>query len=67
MKRDEAVYLRHILDAIARAQEYLLEVDEASFQRRPPVLLYSGALNFRASSARARVDTLARRENSTAS
>ena len=31
MKRDETVYLRHILDAIAKAQNYLLEVDEASF------------------------------------
>jgi uncharacterized protein with HEPN domain len=32
MKRDETVYLRHILDAIAKkAQTYLLNVDEASF------------------------------------
>lgn len=37
MKRDETVYLRHILDAIARAQSYLADVDEASFLANPLV------------------------------
>jgi uncharacterized protein with HEPN domain len=32
MKRDETVYLRHILDAINRMEEYLTGVDEANFQ-----------------------------------
>ena len=31
MKRDDTVYLQHILDAIAKVQIYLLAVDEASF------------------------------------
>ncbi len=31
MKRDDTVYLQHVLDAIARAQSYLLDVDEVSF------------------------------------
>jgi uncharacterized protein with HEPN domain len=31
MKRDDTVYLQHILDAIAKVQMYLLAVDEASF------------------------------------
>ena len=31
MKRDDTVYLHHILDAIAKAQSYLLDIDEASF------------------------------------
>lgn len=31
MKRDDTVYLRHILDAVAKTQSYLLGVDEASF------------------------------------
>ena len=31
MKRDDTVYLRHILDAIAKTQGYLLDVDEALF------------------------------------
>ena len=31
MKRDETVYLRHILDAIAKTQVYLATVDEVSF------------------------------------
>jgi uncharacterized protein with HEPN domain len=35
MKRDESVYLRHILDAVARAQSYLLDVDETSFLTNP--------------------------------
>ena len=34
MKRDETVYLQHILDAIARIEEYLQEVDEEVFQKR---------------------------------
>jgi uncharacterized protein with HEPN domain len=33
MKRDDSVYLRHILDAIAKAETYLEGVDEASFSR----------------------------------
>jgi uncharacterized protein with HEPN domain len=31
MKRDESAYLRHILDAIVRAEEYLQGLDEAAF------------------------------------
>ena len=31
MKRDESVYLRHILDAIIKAEEYLQGLDEAAF------------------------------------
>lgn len=31
MKRDDTVYLRHILDAIAKTQSYLLDIDAASF------------------------------------
>jgi uncharacterized protein with HEPN domain len=31
MKRDDTVYLQHVLDAIAKAQSYLLDIDEASF------------------------------------
>lgn len=31
MKRDDSIYLQHILDAIAKVQIYLLAVDEASF------------------------------------
>jgi len=31
MKRDESVYLRHILDAISRVDEYLLGSTEDSF------------------------------------
>jgi uncharacterized protein with HEPN domain len=31
MKRDESVYLRHILDAIAKVEEYLKGLDEATF------------------------------------
>jgi uncharacterized protein with HEPN domain len=31
MKRDESVYLRHILDAIAKTEECLQGVDEATF------------------------------------
>ena len=31
MKRDDTVYLQHILDAIAKVRIYLLAVDEASF------------------------------------
>lgn len=34
MKRDDIVYIRHILDAIARVEEYLRGVDEANFKRR---------------------------------
>ena len=31
MKRDDSIYLQHILDAIAKVQIYLLAIDEASF------------------------------------
>lgn len=34
MKRDETVYLRHILDAIARIEEYLQGIDERVFKQR---------------------------------
>jgi uncharacterized protein with HEPN domain len=33
MKHDESFYLRHILDAIAKAGEYLQGLDEATFSR----------------------------------
>ena len=32
MKFDESVYIRHILDAIARIEEYLRGVDQESFR-----------------------------------
>ena len=34
MKHDESVYLRHILDAIARIEEYLKDVDEEIFSKK---------------------------------
>ena len=34
MKRDDSIYLQHILDAINRIDEYLEEVDEAAFFER---------------------------------
>lgn len=42
MKRDESVYLRHILDAIARIDRYLLGVDEDAFSRQD--LLQDGVI-----------------------
>ena len=33
MKRDERVYLQHILDAIARIDEYLTGIDETRFHQ----------------------------------
>jgi len=33
MKRDDSVYLRHILDAIGKAETYLEGVNEAAFNR----------------------------------
>ena len=33
MKRDETVYLKHILDAIAKVETYLTGVDETAFKR----------------------------------
>jgi uncharacterized protein with HEPN domain len=33
MKRDESAYLRHILDAIVGAKEYLQGLDEVAFVR----------------------------------
>lgn len=37
MRRDESVYLQHILDAIARIEMYLDEIDEEAFYQRPLV------------------------------
>ena len=34
MKRDEAVYLRHILDAISKINSYLRGVDESGFAQQ---------------------------------
>ena len=34
MKRDDSIYLQHILDAINRIEEYLEDVDEAAFFER---------------------------------
>ncbi len=31
MKRDDTIYLRHVLDALSRIEEYLLDVDEEKF------------------------------------
>ena len=31
MKRDDTVYLQHILDAITRAETYLQDIDETAF------------------------------------
>ena len=33
MKRDDSVYLRHILDAVAKVESYLYGIDEALFQQ----------------------------------
>jgi len=33
MKRDEAIFLHHILDAITRTEGYLQDVDEAIFKQ----------------------------------
>ena len=33
MKRDDSIYLRHMLDAIARVRSYLSGVDETNFTR----------------------------------
>jgi uncharacterized protein with HEPN domain len=33
MKRDESIYLRHILDAITKVEEYLQEVGEETFHK----------------------------------
>jgi len=35
MERDDSVYLQHILDAIARIEEYLAGVDEETFLQQP--------------------------------
>jgi uncharacterized protein with HEPN domain len=37
MNRDESVYLQHILDAIARIEEYVQGVDEEAFCQHPMV------------------------------
>ncbi len=42
MRRDEGVYLRHILDAIARIEEYLQGVEEKTFYER--YLLQDGVI-----------------------
>jgi len=34
MKRDETVYLQHVLDAIAKVEEYLEGIDEDAFQQQ---------------------------------
>lgn len=34
MKRDESVYLQHILDAIAKIEEYVSGIDEETFNQR---------------------------------
>lgn len=34
MKRNSSIYLQHILDAIARIEEYLQDVNEETFHRR---------------------------------
>ena len=34
MNRDDTVYLRHILDAIVRIEEYVRDIDEDAFQQR---------------------------------
>ena len=35
MKRDESVYLQHILDAITKVETYLRGIDESAFYRNP--------------------------------
>ncbi len=42
MKRDDSIYLQHILDAIARVEAYLSGKDEATFKREP--LLQDGVI-----------------------
>ena len=42
MPRDDAVYLQHILDAIARIETYLHDVDEDRFNATP--LLQDGVI-----------------------
>lgn len=34
MKRDESVYLQHILDAIAKIEEYVSNISEETFNQR---------------------------------
>ena len=34
MKPDKSIYLRHVLDAIARIEEYLQGIDEETFYQR---------------------------------
>jgi len=41
-KRDDSIYLRHILDAIGRIEEYLAGVEEQAFARN--ALLQDGAV-----------------------
>lgn len=42
MKPDETVYLRHILDAIAKVETYLTDVDEDTFDENS--LLQDGVI-----------------------
>ncbi len=42
MKRDESVYLRHAMDAIAKVEEYLEGVDEGTF--RSHTLIQDGVI-----------------------
>ena len=41
-ERDNTVYLKHVLDAIARIEEYLHEVDQETFKNNP--LLQDGVI-----------------------
>ena len=41
-ERDDTVYLRHILDAVARIEEYLEEIDQEAFSKTP--LLQDGVI-----------------------
>ena len=33
MNRDESIYLQHVLDAVARIEEYVQDIDEEAFHR----------------------------------
>lgn len=41
-ERDDTVYLRHVLDAIARIEEYLQEISQQAFSKTP--LLQDGVI-----------------------
>jgi uncharacterized protein with HEPN domain len=42
MKRDEKVYLQHIIDAISRIEEYLQGIDEGTFSQH--LLIQDGVI-----------------------